>query len=460
MGVARVSIAAIVVDFSSRNKSLLAILMVSCLIVDTMLSNLSDIFKQLLISITGKYIFLLLNILIYTSGLLLFLGYTQKVSHVLVSKSRSMYYMFYSMIVIFFSIFSLVLVISLEIIIFSEYHIYLLVAVTSLGYTMASVVMAVMAYYMIQWYRRDRRNLMLLLFVLSSSITALACFNVGFSQNGLLLQTNLITVNPNSEVKYPTLNPVSSQILGDLYSISLIQAMFAYGLTWGAVALLLYNYSKRIGFKKYLLIISLPMAAFLIGITPILLQLPVTSSYFDPAVLFFRILSISALLAVAILYGVAFLTAIKAIKQYTKSNVVEYLLISAFGISSLFISLAANIAHGAYPPFGTATYGFISIASYFFLLGIYSSAVKVSVDSDLRKTIKRSIEEQTKFLDSIGLAEIQHQVEQNVTKISKEYSEELKSKSGIEPDVSYDEMLLYAKEVMLELNKNKNKLSK
>jgi len=194
---------------------------------------------------------------------------------------------------------------------------------------------------------------------------------------------------------------------------------------------------------------------FIIGVAPILFELPTTSTYFDPGQLIFRILAISALLSVGILFGVSFLTAVKTLRQQTTSVVADYLFIAAFGIASLFVALAANIAQGAYPPFGIATYGFTSLASYFFMLGIYSSAIRVSSDANLRRTIRNSIMEQSKFLDSIGVAQLEHEVETNVMNISKEHAEQLKASSGVDTDISYDEIKEYMHEVLQEIGKER-----
>lgn len=450
----------LLIDFSTRHKSVLAALLISGLMADTMLSNISDITENILSSYEGKALFLVLVVMIYGSGYLLFMGYSRKLSAAVMAKAKDLYVLYVAMVISVHILLALLVMLIFQIFLFSEYSIGLIVSITAIGYTVAAVILGILAYHMYLWYRRNNHNLMLLLFVLSSAMTAMASMNLGLSQNGLVLQTNMSLVRADTEVAYPSISQYPSQILGDLYSVSLIQTMLAYGLTWGAVALLLYGYSKRIGRRKYLLIISLPMGTFIFGVTPILVELPTTSTYFDPGLMIFRILAISALLSVGILFGVSFLTAVKAMRQHTTSVVVDYLFISAFGIASLFVALAANIAHGAYPPFGIATYGFTSLASYFFMLGIYSSAIKVSADAYLRRTIRMSVKEQSKFLDRIGVAQLEHEVETNVMKISKEHSEQLKASSGVDSDVSYDEIKEYIHEVLQEIGKERNTTSK
>jgi hypothetical protein len=441
-------------DFSIKYKSVLVVLLIVSLSVDTMLSNTSDVYGELLSSQQGAALFIVLILMIYGSGYSLLVGHSRKVCAQIISKKKNMSYLYQCLTISQCVLIVILSAMFIQIMIYSEYHIILLVAVTAIGYTLSAMVMGILTYYMSIWYRLNPRNLVLLLFALSAGMTALASLNGGLSQNGLILQTGISVVHPDTIVVYPTISPYPSQLLGELYSISLIATMLAYGLTWGASALLLYNYSKSIGMIRYLIIISLPMGSFLFGITPILLQLPSTSTYFDPSLLVFRILSISALIAVGVLFGVSFLTTVRALRRTTKNLTVDYLFIATYGISSLFISLAANIAHGAYPPFGITTYGFTAVASYFFMLGIYSSALSVSADTNLRRAIRKSVMEQS-FLDSIGTAQMEHEIQKKTLKIMNDSASDPRRDSGIEPELSDQKLKEYMDEVLQEVKKRR-----
>ena len=178
------------------------------------------------------------------------------------------------------------------------------------------------------------------------------------------------------------------------------------------------------------------MGAFLLGITPILFSLPTTSTYFDPKLLVFRIISISSLIAVGVLFGLAFRVVVKSIHPHVKGPIVDYLRISSYGLAFLFVVLAANIARGAYPPFGIASYSFTAIAAYFFIMGIYSSASVISTDSELRRKIRKSTIEQSKLLDNIGSAYMEQELERRVLPIFKNYSERIAEKGGLDPSIS------------------------
>jgi hypothetical protein len=66
---------------------------------------------------------------------------------------------------------------------------------------------------------------------------------------------------------------------------------------------------------------------------------------------------------------------------------------------------AAQIVPGIYPPFGLATLTILNIAAYLVLLGIYNSAIHVSMNNNLRKSIRKHASE-SKLLGLIGQAEM------------------------------------------------------
>src|SRR5215208_1155549 len=75
------------------------------------------------------------------------------------------------------------------------------------------------------------------------------------------------------------------------------------------------------------------------------------------------------------------------------------MIISAYGLVLLFASNQAIVLVTApYPPFGLATISFMGLSAYLVVAGIYSSAVSVSLDVGLRKTIRKSVIEQSKLL--------------------------------------------------------------
>ena len=106
-----------------------------------------------------------------------------------------------------------------------------------------------------------------------------------------------------------------------------------------------------------------------------------------------------------------------------------------------------------YPPFGLATITVLTIAALLMLLGIYNSAVLVSANNDLRKSIYKYTLE-SKLLGQIGRADMENELQKTVTKITDEKEHLM---TGTEQPVELDGMELkkYIEFVVREVNKDK-----
>jgi large-conductance mechanosensitive channel len=438
----------------NKRNSLLALVLIGALIVDTLLSNISDILSSQLDTTGGVVLFVILAALIFGSAYYLLI-YLKNISSEPRSRKPVLNTIYKLMVRSMFVLTAIVAVISLQMIISSEYSIPLTVAATLFSYILAGAVMALLGYYLFRWFILNKKSIMVALFAVAAFMTAAASACLGISQGGLFLATGPLVIHRHASINYPNINPELTGAFGNLLSVAYIETMLSYALTWAAASILLYHYSKRIGMKKYLTLVIVPMGAFIIGITPILFSLPTTGTYFDPKLLVFRLVSISSLIAVGILFGLAFRVVVKSIHPHVKGPLIDYLRISSYGLAFLFVVLAANIARDAYPPFGITSYSFTAIASYFFMMGIYSSAVVISTDSEVRRKISKSTIEQSKLLDNIGSAHMEQELERMVLPMAKKYSEDLAEESGFESSITYFDPKEYVKEVIDEIKAQK-----
>ena len=150
------------------------------------------------------------------------------------------------------------------------------------------------------------------------------------------------------------------------------------------------------------------------------------------------------------MFGIAFWTIAKHLSNQT---VKKYMLISAFGIMLLF---TANqpifLLLVPYPPFGLVTISFMGLASYLFYLGIYSASVSVSEDSKLRQSIRKAaIKESTEFLDSIGTAEMEQEIERRVVLMTTATKENIEKETGISSSFDDEDIRKYLREVLQEI---------
>ena len=72
-----------------------------------------------------------------------------------------------------------------------------------------------------------------------------------------------------------------------------------------------------------------------------------------------------------------------------------------------------------YPPFGLVTTAFFGSAAFLFLIGVYSSAISVSQDRNIRMYIKNYAKQLT-FLSGIGSSEMEKEMQKIVRNVMTE----------------------------------------
>ena len=110
-----------------------------------------------------------------------------------------------------------------------------------------------------------------------------------------------------------------------------------------------------------------------------------------------------------------------------------------------------SATQAAYPPFGLASLSFTGLACYLIYTGLYSSAITVSQDLVLRQSIRQSVMDQSKFLDSMGTAQMESELQTRVLKTAKIASNSMEEETGVESSMSEDDMKDYMDIVMNEL---------
>jgi hypothetical protein len=235
---------------------------------------------------------------------------------------------------------------------------------------------------------------------------------------------------------------------------------------WIASVLLLNQARRKWGNVKFWLLVAIPLVyyfgAFQLILSFVFSQYgvlnPVQNYTFD------LVNSILTRPLGGVLFGIAFWTIAKGIND---KNIKYYLKLSAFGIVLLSIS---NVDTGLfmlpYPPFGLPALSFLGISSYLLLVGIYNSAISVSLDDKVRSSIQKSVEQELKFVSKIGSSQMQRQIENKVKTTTKKLFKELEENSGVNTLVDSEDINEYIVSVIKEKelfmskrnnNNNKNK---
>jgi hypothetical protein len=89
------------------------------------------------------------------------------------------------------------------------------------------------------------------------------------------------------------------------------------------------------------------------------------------------------------------------------------------------------------------------------LVGIYSSAISVSEDSILRQSIRRYAIKESRLLDSIGMAEMEQQIQKKVIEFTRRNQERMGEESGIQSSLTEEDVKSYLEQVINEVKKDR-----
>jgi hypothetical protein len=154
-----------------------------------------------------------------------------------------------------------------------------------------------------------------------------------------------------------------------------------------------------------------------------------------------------------ILFGIVFFILRKGLPKENPVN--DYLGISSFGILILFVAnQGIALSNALYPPYGLSTVSFLGLASYMFMIGLYSSAISSAQDKNLRKTIRNSTIDQSKLLSTLSHAELERQLEDKVSTIASNKKTFWENQTGIYSSLADGDIKQYVLLIIEELKKN------
>jgi hypothetical protein len=350
-----------------------------------------------------------------------------------------------------YTIAAILVFIFVQMITLSSYNNSMIIAGITVSYVLATILMSILAKRFFSWFTLNRNTVVILYAVSSAVIAVNAGISVIFVD--LLLMQQPTDVGPHPSTLSPALFLFSASWTSVLNYAFIISSLVSFVLFWVATVFLLRHYSERIGPVKYWLMLSIPLFYFTSQFLPYFVDLFSSFRQSEPilfAITYTVIFTLSKPVG-GILFGIAFWIIARTIPH--NLAVRDYLIISALGIVLLFTSNQAIILVSfSYPPFGIATISFMGLSSYLIFIGIYSSAISLAHDTNLRKLIKTStLQQSSKLLDSIGTAQMIKQIEDKVIKATEEDAYKLAEQTGVEPSLTHGEMKLYLEKVLDEI---------
>jgi hypothetical protein len=439
------------------------LILIAALIIDTITSVIYDLISKEMDSSWGLIFFLAISAIILSVGLVLLLGDIKKLTEH-VRTTNSIFNKLYKLTVaVQFVLIAIFIFMAIQIVSTSQYFVPLLVVNSVVSSIPFYISFGLLAQRFFSWYRSsNKHNVIVFLYGIAIGLILIgnAVLDTGveseFSNAPMVKKSSAIqsrddlSINNWSHLITPT--------TGNLLNLAAILLITDYLFLWIISAVLLYKHSLRIGKSNaYWMVVFLPPLFVLIGQLHTFIGIPNTNfTFYEQNAVLLRILSTLATIAGGLLFGLSFLALARTVRQMQQNVVADYLDIAGYGIALLILPIIANILFIPYPPFGIASCSSLALASYIFYVGLYSSAISISEDAQLRKSIRRTAVDELKLLDSIGTAQMSTKLEGKVSKLVKEYSDKIVNETGVQPDLSEEDAKQYLDEVLKEIDKHRN----
>ena len=381
------------------------------IITDVIVGTFLDALGKPLNSSSGVILFITMSITVFFVGLYTLRDYMVALRKDLEDPSffnrlyKATPIFLYALLVIFGAII-------VEMVLFSQYSSYLLILIVLIS-SVAILFFGFRTYKFLSWFKSSvnkRHNIMILAFAVSS---ILLCISVTIST---VFDTKELVYSrpPSIDSNFHSSNSMASRHLSNielvihLYGFLYPQVTAIAIAETVAVAYFLRYFKDQIGRAKFWTIIILPPVLFLTGIFgPQLLTTATQMVYMEPRFLLFRIMGTAGWVVADFVIAFAYILVAKTLgRQITASHskIINYLIIAAF--STILISPTTNnwITNNSYPPFGAIQRAFLVLASFLFSIGIYSVAMSVAQDAELRQLVRKYAKEYA-LLGTLGDAQ-------------------------------------------------------
>ena len=336
----------------------------------------------------------------------------------------------------------------LQIIIAQQYSTVTLYASHVISYGFWVVILGLLARAFFSWYRLSSKNIMVLILALSMIAYVInGIAGLAYHFDMLTQQKPVVTSNDIAYFPEFSIGTLGSQI-DIIYQVA---SAAAYVFTWIGTVKLLYPYIKKLGGVKFWTIMGGAMIYYLISFPLFVLGYFTPSANVD-AMTNILIFSLGGIFT-GIIFGAAFLSVARTLRKDTALR--NHMIMAAYGFLLFYITGSATAAQAAYPPYGLASVSLTGLSCYLIYSGLYSSATIVSQDTTLRQSIRKSVTEQSRLLDSIGTAHMEQELESRVLTIAKKNSEAMAEESGVETSMTEDDMKDYLEIVMNEIHSKK-----
>ena len=319
-------------------------------------------------------------------------------------------------------------------------------SITSIGF------LIFLNYQFFKWFLSKRNPLILLysiafVFVIASLITSVLYLGTNLSHYDSDVRLTFIKTQISGYSNYGE----NLDLLTNLYNYL---SIFSFMTLWIPSVYLLKSHAIKLGKIRYYILVTIPIIYFVLPflVTQYGIFDQFISEYDSEFNLIYYYLFSPYKQVGGLLFGLVFWLTASKIKR---ENVKILVRIAGLGMIMLFGSMVIHgLTYVVSPPFGIVTIGFLPIAAYLLLLGIFSSTIELSVDSKIRRELQKT-GKQFALLDSISKAQVEKSVLNTVKQVIKET--DVKDTNYVDPNILNEDYLEYAKEVMNEIKRIQGK---
>ena len=436
--------------YSERKLFVVFFVLMVALIVDNSFSINADIFRDQIVSFWGVVLFVAI-FAVYAFGLFFILEMVKAKNR---QVSGSIGISENVTTIVQYALISIIVIVILEVLFSAQYHSDLLIASTTISHGVAIFLAALLAWKLFSWYKIHKKQSLVLLFGLAAALISFTSISYLFWSDAVLV-TKASIVFPASEV---TFNPGYEEgSLLNLLDYVLHGTLTAFVLLlWGGTVVMLYHNFKRIGQVKFWVLVTLPVISFMGILTVIIQEIAPTSlaPILTPSNLMIPLwLLYYSGLSMGVVIGLAFILIGRFLKNGSHSR--DYMIITGFGFMIFIWAYSAILTQAAYPPYGIATISALPLSLFMILNGLSYSAISVAQDQTLLRSIRKSLKDM-KFLESIGRAQMEQDLQKKVLTIAKKNSDVMKEKTGVQPSLTEDEMKEYLNMVVSEIKRTEH----
>jgi hypothetical protein len=407
------------------------------IITDVIFGTFLDVLGKPLNSSFGVILFITMSITVFFAGLYALRDYMVALRKDLEAPSffnrlyKATPIFLYALLVIFGAII-------VEMVLFSQYSSYLLILILLIS-AVAILFFGFRTYKFLSWFKSSvnkRHNIMILAFAVSSMLLCIST-TVAIS---LDIKELVVSRPPSIDPNFPASNSMASrhltsiELIIHLYGFLVPQVTAIAIAETVAVAFFLRYFKDKIGRATFWTIIILPPVLFLTGVfgPQFLKSTGSEFVYMESRFLIFRVMGTAGWVAADFVIAYAYILVAKTLgRQITSSHISNYLIIAA--VATILISPTTNnwITNNSYPPFGAIQRTFLVLASFLFSIGIYSVALSVAQDSELRHLARKYVKEYA-LLDTLGNAQENAEIMRKLVKLIHQHADAMKKETAIE----------------------------